>query len=200
MKVVIVNKTIFLVLVFTVTALSGIGQTNYGIPIDSLCNNDSVYKNIEGERFVNRKFYKHFSVLFRDTCNPMNRISYCYFHNVMSCPNDFYYSAFLIDSACVEKVEQALVTWFDTISKITQKNFYNTRRKSMFKYIRCYGGFINEKGEKYALVQLLTKKEFSNNSFYKYRFDLFALRTTSRLRFLIVNIQSASARVQSFFL
>lgn len=122
------------------------------------------------------------------------------FRKMMICPGDFYYPSFLVDSTCVEKVEQALVQWFDTTSKIAQKNFYNTRRNSLFRYLRCYGGFVDEVGDKYVVVQLLTKKEFSKNGFYRYRFDLFALRTTSRLRFLIVNIKSDNAFVQSFFL
>jgi hypothetical protein len=195
----IVNK-IFLILAFALATLSGIGQTNYGIPVDSLCNKGTANNPIEGEVIVNKKYYKNFGVLFRDTCQPMNRISYCYFRKVMVCPNDFYYAAFLIDSAGVEKTEKALLTWLDTISKVTKKNFHNTRRKSFFQYVRCYGGFIDEAGEKYAIVQLLTKKEFARNGDYKYRFDLFAQRKTSRLRFLLVNIQSDSAFVHSFFL
>jgi hypothetical protein len=194
----IMNK-IFLILMFAFITLSGIGQTSFGISVDRLCINSVGNKEIEGEIFVNKKYYKHFAVLFRDTCNPMNRISNCYFRKVMICPGDFYYPALLIDSVDVEMVEQALLTWLHTASRNTQ-NFYNTRKRSFFNYIRCYGGFVDEVGDKYVVVQLLTKKEFHKNGFYRYRFDLFALRTTSRLRFLIVKIKSNKAFVQSFFL
>jgi hypothetical protein len=176
------------------------GQIKFGTSVDSLCRDAKKHERYDGEELKNKLFYKYFAVLIRDTCDHMNRFTNCYIQRTDSCTGNFYCPAVLIDSNTAQRVEVFLKEWIDTAKRSVQIRFTNTKKHSFYKYIRLYGGFINEIGDTFIVVQLVTKREFYRNPLYKRQFDLFATRTTSKLRFMILKISGDRIFIHSSFL
>lgn len=181
-------KVICLLLFLSVSIYTS-GQSNFGVSINGLCADLKPYKMVSGEKYINKMQFKYFAMLLRDSCNLMNRFSEAFVHQKIDNSNDFYYPWLLVDSPFVEKAERFLSKWVDTIPEDKKEKLFKSKRRNFYRYIRIYGGFIDQEGDRYIAIQFLTKSQFVNYAKYNHQFDLFATRSKKdELRFVILKI------------
>jgi hypothetical protein len=192
---------VFCFLLFLVLSICASGQSDFGVSINGLCADLKSYKRVYGEKYIDKRLFKNFAIILRDTCNLMNRFSEAFVHQKVDISNDFYYPWLLIDSASVEEAEGFLSKWVDTIPEDKKGKLFKSKRGIFFKYIRDYGGFVDQAGDHYVAIQFLTKRQFTRYNKYGYQFDLFSLRPKKdKLRFIILKIHNGMVSVNSLFL
>lgn len=193
-------KNLLTLFIIVLSISNGYSQNHPKIYLKNLCNDSINASKSEGVKFINKEYFKFFSILIRDTCNPMNRFTNCYIENNLRCANEFYYNALLIDSKKVKEAEFFLKEWTDSIPEYVWKRFHFFTKDMYRKYIRLYGGCTNENGVEFQIIQFLTKKEFQRNPSYKFMFNLFAIRQTDKLRFLILRKENNKIYLHSYSL
>lgn len=178
----------------------GFAQNQSGRNLEILCQDSIDRSGLKSIVYKNKKYFKNFSVLIRDTCNNANRFTNCYVESKTLCLNEYYYDPYLVDSLTVIEVESYFIEWIKSLSKKERNSFNYFKTGSIKKYIRIYGGCIDENGKKFIIVQFLRKREFFKDPYYFSSFNLLAGRPKKDLRFIFFSKLENELRVDSFFL
>ena len=174
-------------------------QTRSG-QLGKICSDSNLENTKNGEIYLNQVFFKKYAILLRDTCSPFNRFTNCYVRNNQQCPVEYYYKAALVDSYMAIEAESFLAHQSKNEKTENGIEQFSFSKNSFYNYIRLYGGFFDDRNEKYVVIQFLTQKEFARDKrYYTKYFNFFAQRTASKLRFLILKFNGDVIAIQSRF-